>query len=117
LAVRDGEASADTHLASPNFFIGKEVKGMAIRGTSEAGAVSAQGTGLEVGAREAGERDGSGGRGGAAGMERRSGSALTAQDVTKILKPLPHAVIDYAWAGTMMAAPWLFGFSRNRKAT
>ena len=34
----------------------------------------------------------------------------------KVLKPLPHAVIDYAWAGTMMAAPWLFGFSRNRKA-
>lgn len=24
----------------------------------------------------------------------------------KILKPLPHAVMDYAWAGTMMAAPW-----------
>lgn len=35
----------------------------------------------------------------------------------KILKPLPHAVIDYAWAGTMMAAPWLFGFHRNKAAT
>lgn len=35
----------------------------------------------------------------------------------KILKPLPHAVIDYAWAATMMAAPWLFGFSKNRRAT
>jgi hypothetical protein len=34
----------------------------------------------------------------------------------KILKPLPHAVMDYAWAGTMMAAPWLFGFSKNRRA-
>jgi SPW repeat len=34
----------------------------------------------------------------------------------KILKPLPHGVIDYAWAGTMMAAPWLFGFSKNRRA-
>ena len=35
----------------------------------------------------------------------------------KILKPLPHAVMDYAWAGTMIAAPWLFGFRRNRTAT
>lgn len=35
----------------------------------------------------------------------------------KPLKPLPHGVIDYAMAGTMIAAPWLFGFSRNRKAT
>lgn len=35
----------------------------------------------------------------------------------KVLKPLPHAVMDYAWAGTMMLAPWLFGFSHNRKAT
>ena len=35
----------------------------------------------------------------------------------KVLKPLPHAVMGYAWAGTMIAAPWLFGFSRNRKAT
>lgn len=35
---------------------------------------------------------------------------------TQMLKPLPHAVVDYAWAATMMAAPWLFGFSHNRKA-
>jgi hypothetical protein len=35
----------------------------------------------------------------------------------KILKPLPHAILDYAWAGTMMAAPWLFGFRKNRTAT
>lgn len=35
----------------------------------------------------------------------------------KVIKPLPHAVIDYAWAGAMIAAPWLFGFSRNKKAT
>lgn len=35
----------------------------------------------------------------------------------KPLKPLPHGVIDYAMAGTLMAAPWLFGFSRNRTAT
>jgi hypothetical protein len=25
--------------------------------------------------------------------------------------------MDYLWAGTMMAAPWLFGFSKNKKAT
>ena len=35
----------------------------------------------------------------------------------KVIKPLPHAVMDYAMAGTLMAAPWLFGFSRNRAAT
>jgi hypothetical protein len=35
----------------------------------------------------------------------------------KKLQPLPHAVMDYAWAGTMMAAPWLFGFSKNKTAT
>ncbi|HEV2862375.1 MAG TPA: SPW repeat protein [Pyrinomonadaceae bacterium] len=35
----------------------------------------------------------------------------------KPLKPLPHAVADYAMAGMLMAAPWLFGFSRNKKAT
>lgn len=35
----------------------------------------------------------------------------------KILKPAPHAIIDYAWAATMMAAPWIFGFKKNRKAT
>lgn len=50
------------------------------------------------------------------GMEQ-SGSAMGVEGMTKVLKPLPHAVIDYAWAGTMMAAPWLFGFSRNKKAT
>ena len=35
----------------------------------------------------------------------------------KVLKPLPHAVMDYAMAGALMASPWLFGFSRNRAAT
>ena len=35
----------------------------------------------------------------------------------KVLKPLPHAVADYAMAGTLMAAPWLFGFSDNKTAT
>ena len=37
--------------------------------------------------------------------------------IMKPLKPLPHAIIDYAWAGTMMAAPWLFGFRKNGTAT
>lgn len=39
-----------------------------------------------------------------------------AESPTKMLKPLPHAVVDYAWAATMLAAPWLFGFSGDRKA-
>jgi hypothetical protein len=37
--------------------------------------------------------------------------------MTRPLKPLPHAVIDYVFAAKMMAAPWLFGFSRNKAAT
>lgn len=35
----------------------------------------------------------------------------------KIIKPTPHAVIDYAFAGKMIAAPWVLGFSRNKTAT
>ncbi len=35
----------------------------------------------------------------------------------KILKPREHGIIDYAWAGAMIAAPWLFGFSKNKEAT
>lgn len=35
----------------------------------------------------------------------------------KVLKPLPHAVLDYAVAGTLIAAPWLFGFHRNKTVT
>jgi hypothetical protein len=46
-----------------------------------------------------------------------NGNALAALQKIKVIKPLPHAVMDYAWAGTMMAAPWLFGFSKNKKAT
>ena len=30
---------------------------------------------------------------------------------------MPHAILDYAWAATMMAAPWLFGFRKNKAAT
>jgi hypothetical protein len=37
--------------------------------------------------------------------------------MTKPLKPLPHAVIDYVFAAKMMAAPCLFGFRRNKAAT
>ncbi len=58
-------------------------------------------------------------------QEGASGSALMeafdsmneALDSVKVLKPLPHAVADYAMAGTLMAAPWLFGFSDNKTAT
>jgi hypothetical protein len=35
----------------------------------------------------------------------------------KLLKPLPHAIMDYVWAGMMMASPWLFGFHKNKVAT
>lgn len=34
----------------------------------------------------------------------------------KVIKPTPHAVLDYAVAGTLIAAPWLFGFSDNKTA-
>jgi hypothetical protein len=36
---------------------------------------------------------------------------------TKMLQPLAHAVVDYAFAAKMIAAPWLFGFSDNKIAT
>lgn len=35
----------------------------------------------------------------------------------KVVKPLPHGVMDYGMAATMLTAPWCFGFSRNRAAT
>jgi hypothetical protein len=87
---------------------------MAIEQTRESISGREAGLGAGVGAqagtgqlsRDAGQR----------GMTE-SGTSIGEQGMTKMLKPLPHAVIDYAWAGTMMAAPWLFGFSRNRKAT
>ncbi|HEX8176500.1 MAG TPA: SPW repeat protein [Pyrinomonadaceae bacterium] len=87
---------------------------MAIEQTREVTPGSEHGAGVDVGTQagtgqlsEAYNRT---------GMEQ-GGSATDLQGMTKVLKPLPHAVMDYAWAGTMMAAPWLFGFSRNRKAT
>jgi len=71
--------------------------------------------GVDVGAQAGtGQLGASGNQG---GMMEQIASALPDVQGMKVLKPLPHAVIDYAWAGTMMAAPWLFGFSRNRKAT
>lgn len=48
------------------------------------------------------------------GPFQQVGAAL---DTMKVIKPTPHAVIDYAWAGMVMAAPWLFGFRKNRSAT
>ena len=55
--------------------------------------------------------------GDAAGAVQEAAASLTGEsDPTKMLKPLPHAVADYALAATMIASPWLFGFSRNRKA-
>lgn len=87
---------------------------MAIRQTSEAGPGSEQHLGVDVGA--------SAGTGKLWRNEESLGvredvSLEGAADGMKVLKPLPHAVVDYAMAGALMASPWLFGFSRNRKAT
>jgi|GEM_PF-572592 len=89
---------------------------MAIRQAGHGKPGSEQGLGVDVGA-QAGE-----------GTLLRGETELSAQGAggalsdalsagPKPLKPLPHGIIDYAMAGTLMAAPWLFGFSRNRKAT
>jgi len=56
-------------------------------------------------------------RGGAGESLAGQVTAAITESGAKVLKPLPHAVMDYAMAGTLMAAPWLFGFSRNRAAT
>jgi hypothetical protein len=42
---------------------------------------------------------------------------LSGLKIMKKLTPLQHGLIDYAWAGAMIAAPWVFGFSRNKRAT
>ncbi len=44
-------------------------------------------------------------------------SVTESMEAIRVVKPLPHGVMDYAMAGTLMAAPWLFGFSRNKTAT
>lgn len=87
---------------------------MAIAQTREDVPGSDQGAGVDLAAPAgAGQMSEAGNQ---SGMEQ-GGSVTDLQGMTKVLKPLPHAVMDYAWAGTMMAAPWLFGFSRNKKAT
>ena len=87
---------------------------MAIRQTSQAGPGHEQHLGVDVGASP-----------GTGKLWRNEEALGVREDVSlegvgdqmKVLKPLPHGVIDYAMAGMLMAAPWLFGFSRNRKAT
>jgi hypothetical protein len=89
---------------------------MAIEQVRTGAPGSEQGMGVDVGAQagtgQLGASDGQGGL-----MQQATSALPDMRGMTKALQPLPHAVIDYAWAGTMMAAPWLFGFSRNRKAT
>lgn len=72
--------------------------------------------GLDV---DAGATAGAGALGAAEGGEvsEVAGAAAAMLPTAKVLKPAPHAVYDYASAGMLMVAPWLFGFSRNRKAT
>lgn len=91
---------------------------MAIQQTSEGSPAGEQGVDVRAQA-GTGQTDAVGNDAGAGGqgLVEKMSAALTQPGATKVLKPLPHGVIDYAWAGTMMAAPWLFGFSRNRKAT
>ena len=77
---------------------------------------------LAYGGRLDGEGLESGGGTGGGVMEALSGAvdatsgAIESLPTPKVLKPTPHAVIDYAMAGTLMAAPWLFGFSDNKTA-
>ena len=86
---------------------------MAIRQVSQGGAGSAQHLGVDVGASP-----------GTGKLWRNDEELGVREDVSlesagegmKVLKPLPHAVLDYATAGMLMASPWLFGFRRNRKA-
>jgi len=86
---------------------------MAISGQRQGEPGSEQGTGVSVGA-TAGTGSLSGGGGGTS-LDASSVAAML--PTAKVLKPLPHGVYDYASAAMLMAAPWLFGFSRNRKAT
>ncbi|HZI17918.1 MAG TPA: SPW repeat protein [Pyrinomonadaceae bacterium] len=91
---------------------------MAIREEGQGAAGGGQGLGVDVGA-QAGEGTLLGGENEPAGRAEGVVNAVTGalSAGPKPLKPLPHGVLDYAMAGTLMAAPWLFGFSRNRKAT
>ena len=86
---------------------------MAIRQTSEAGPASAQHLGVDVGASPG---TGKLWRNEEALGVREDVSLERTGDALKVLKPAPHAVIDYAMAGALIASPWLFGFRRNRRA-
>jgi hypothetical protein len=90
---------------------------MAIKQAGHGAHGSGQGLGVDVGA-QAGE--GSLLRGDMT-LPARGEEAGGMMDIfsagPKPLKPLAHGVLDYAMAGTLMAAPWLFGFSRNKRAT
>jgi hypothetical protein len=88
---------------------------MAIQQQQRGTPGSEQGLGVSVGGQAGtGSLPGDGGAG-----ESLAGqvTAAVTESGAKVVKPLPHGVMDYAEAGMLMAAPWLFGFSRNRKAT
>jgi hypothetical protein len=87
---------------------------MAIQQQRHGAPGSEQGLGVSVGG-QAGTGSLAGG-GAVESLAEQVTGAVT-ESGAKVLKPLPHGVLDYAMAGTLMAAPWLFGFSRNRKAT
>ena len=81
-----------------------------------------QGMGVDVGAQAGTGRlfrgeEGAAPSGEGAGLGPSGEDAGAAAGGGKPLKPLPHAAADYAMAGMLMASPWLFGFSRNRRAT
>jgi SPW repeat len=86
---------------------------MAIRQATQGAPGSAQHLGVDVGASP-----------GTGALWRNEEELGVRQDLSpesygdgmKVLKPLPHAVLDYATAGMLMASPWLFGFRRNRTA-
>jgi hypothetical protein len=78
--------------------------------------------GLAYGGRLDRQGSESGGTSGAGVLGALSGAVTAISDATeslptpKVIKPTPHGVLDYAVAGTLMAAPWLFGFSDNKTA-
>ena len=76
---------------------------MAIQQASTGAPGSQQGMGGDVGAQAGtGQLSAPNNQG---DLMEQVASALPDVQGMKVLKPLPHAVIDYAWAGTMMAAP------------
>jgi hypothetical protein len=87
---------------------------MAIQGERVGETGGEQGLGVDAGA-TAGAGALTGGGGQETSLEAGATSLLA--PTAKVLKPLPHGYYDYASAAMLMAAPWLFGFSRNRRAT